>query len=95
MICKKCGNELEKGEKVCSKCGNKVEKKGTVCGICGIIFAFLISLVGFILGIIATVKGAKTKNKTALILGIVSIVVSIVFQYIWAKYGAQALGPIY
>lgn len=26
MICRKCGNEIEEGEKYCGKCGNKIEQ---------------------------------------------------------------------
>ena len=25
MKCKKCGNEIQEGEKFCGKCGNKIE----------------------------------------------------------------------
>lgn len=79
MNCKHCGKELAEGATECPSCGKKVKRGGTALGICAVVFS-LLPIVGFILGIITVVKSAKNKNKTALILGIVAIVLSIIIQ---------------
>lgn len=67
-----------------------VEKKGTGLGVAGILLALLSPLVGFILGFMAIKQGKGSSNKTAVVLGIVAIVVAAIMVvlnviYIYSK----------
>lgn len=54
------------------------EKKGTPFGIAALIVALFSPLFGIILGIVAIVQGKPSANKTAIVLGIIAIVVAVV-----------------
>lgn len=51
--------------------------QGRTQGILAVILGFFIPIAGLILGIIAIVKGAKSKYTPAIILGIIGVVVSV------------------
>lgn len=86
--CSNCGNEIDENAVICVKCGCAVTKAestaptntatpkaATILGILGIVFAWLIALVGHVLsivGIFVGVKEYKTAGKTSgLILSII------------------------
>lgn len=92
MICKKCGKEFDNSAIACPECGAPVKPRGKTVSIWAVVMAVIIPIVGFILGIIAIVKGAKYKTKCALIMGICAIVIAIVVQIIYAVYVQPMLG---
>jgi hypothetical protein len=64
--------------------GNGLAIAALVTGIVGVVFAFLLPIVGLVLGIVSTVLGAVARRSTrsgkataGLVLGIAAIVVSI------------------
>lgn len=103
MFCSKCGNEIDNEALICPKCGcataNMEAQKSTVSDVvsgetstmatCAIVFAILIPIVGFILGIIGVVKyktdAYKKRSIAAIILSsvlwIANIVALILFYY--------------
>ncbi len=92
-FCPECGEQIVTGARYCVRCGKPLasfqnpyayayerkpnEKGGKVPGILSIVFAFFFPLVGFILGIVAIVKGAKAKYTPAVVMGIIGLVISI------------------
>lgn len=89
MICKKCGQEINEKQQFCPVCGcetgynPKSVDNGKKLGILSIVFAFDLTIIGFILGIIGLVKGIKTKDKLSITLNSIGIVLSIVFTIIY------------
>lgn len=53
------------------------KKPGKLYSILAMIFSFLYPFIGIVLGAFAILKGKKGENKTAIILGIVAIVISV------------------
>ena len=74
MICKKCGQEINDGLQFCSNCGCETGYKpkrintGKKLGILSFVFAFDLTIIGLILGIVGLVKGIKHKDKLSIIL---------------------------
>lgn len=56
----------------------KVKKKGLLPGILSVLF-FFFPVAAVILGIVAIQLGAKTKNKVAVVLGVIGIIATVVF----------------
>jgi heme/copper-type cytochrome/quinol oxidase subunit 2 len=69
---------------------NGLATASLVTGIVGVVFAFLFSIVGLVLGVVATALGGTARTKGArdgrttagLVLGVVAIVVSVVMMVI-------------
>lgn len=54
------------------------EKKGTPFGIAALVLAFFSPILGIVFGIIAITQGRSSENKTAIVLGIIAIVVAVI-----------------
>ena len=92
--CCYCGNEVNEEADVCIKCGcmikkskpiqSKTEKTQTsiILGIIGIVFAWLMAIVGHIVSIIGIAIGikeyTKTEKMTGLILNIIGEICSMI-----------------
>ena len=89
MLCNKCGQEIKSELQFCPNCGcetgytPKSVNTGKKLGILSIVFAFELTIVGFILGIIGLVKGIKSKDKLSITLNTVGIVISIAFTILY------------
>ncbi len=94
-FCRQCGQRLLSDATHCAFCGmpvsygnfsaesvprapKKVKKQGLLPGILSVLF-FFFPVVAVILGIVAVQLGAKTKNKVAVILGVIGIIATVVF----------------
>lgn len=73
MYCVRCGKNIDEGSKYCTSCGYPVDGKvkeeivkdnGKVISILGMIFSFIIPIIGLILNIISICKCSKYKSKT-------------------------------
>ena len=82
MYCKKCGKEIEDEAFLCVHCGvltNEERKKpkyytaGFVLGILSICIPFY----GFILGVIGLCLSSISKRKSAIIMNVIGIVLSV------------------
>ena len=90
MYCTNCGKKLKEENGICENCSSKKEKSNKCISILGVIFSFIIPIIGFILSLIGLIKGSKiekntgSKNKyfalnlTGLILSIVIFIVQII-----------------
>ena len=97
MFCPKCGKQIHDEAVVCIGCGcqvpgkttipentdNKPQKESNSTANCALIFAFLIPIVGLIMGIIGCVKYKTPAYKTRCTIAIVvSVIVWIVSSVI-------------
>ena len=74
MYCVRCGKNIDEGSKYCTSCGYPVNGKvkeehetkdnAQVISILGMIFSFIITVIGLILNIISICKCSKYKSKT-------------------------------
>ena len=74
MYCVRCGKNIDEGSKYCTSCGYPVNGKvkeehetkdnAQVISILGMIFSFIIPVIGLILNIISICKCSKYKSKT-------------------------------
>ena len=73
MYCVRCGKNMDGGSKYCTSCGYPVNGKvkeeivkdnTNVISILGMIFSFIIPIIGLILNIISICKCSKYKSKT-------------------------------
>ena len=74
MYCVRCGKNIDEGSKYCTSCGYPVNGKvkeehetkdnAQVISILGMIFSFIIPIIGLILNIISICKCSKYKSKT-------------------------------
>lgn len=92
MYCDKCGNKIKDGDEYCSNCGSSTNKiKGVnsdtnVSIILAVVAIFTITIpfISIPCAIFAIIKGKKEKNgNTSIILGILSLIVSILITLIW------------
>lgn len=60
---------------------NKSNEKGSTLGIIGVCLGWLIPIIGIILGIISLARKEKS-----VALGIISIIESIIFTFIWFAF---------
>ena len=92
--CRNCGNEVSDAAIICPKCGCSVDYENkmnfnnqvptntesySVMSILGMVFAFVESLVGLILSIVAYNDAKKTGNTKSLSLEKAGIITSSVF----------------
>lgn len=91
MFCRKCGKELDDSAIACPECGAPVKPRGKAVSIWAIVMAFIIPVVGFILGFIAVVKGIRYRTTSVLITGICAILLSVVLQIIYFVYFGHKL----
>ena len=92
--CRHCGNELCDGAVICPKCGCSVDYENkmqsgnqaptdnenySILSILGMIFAFVETIAGLILSIVAFNEAKKTGNQKSLSLAKAGIIVSAVF----------------
>ena len=90
MLCKKCGQEIKSELQFCSNCGCetgyrlKSMNTGKKLGILSIVFAFDLTIIGLLLGIIGLIKGIKSKDKLSIVLNTIGIVFSVVFTVVYA-----------
>ena len=82
MFCKKCGKEMDNSAIACPECGAPVKPRGKSVSIWALVMAFIIPVVGFILGFIAVIKGIRYRTASVLITGICAIVLSVILQII-------------
>ena len=90
MYCSKCGKEIHDQAVVCTGCGcavkqnedkmsvensNKQKRESSSTANCALLFAFLIPIVGFIMGIVGCVKYQTPTYKNRCIVAIVLSVV--------------------
>lgn len=102
MFCQKCGKEINDDAVVCVGCGCSVQQKSSVSdnqstkeakesnstANCALLFAFLLPIVGIIMGIIGVCKYKTPKYKQRCITAIiVSIVVWIISFALMAAIG--------
>ena len=74
MYCVRCGKNIDEGSKYCTSCGypvdgkvkeeNETKDNTNVISILGMIFSFIIPIIGLILNIISICKCSKYKSKT-------------------------------
>ena len=74
MYCVRCGKNIDEGSKYCTSCGypvdgkvkeeNETKDNTNVISILGMIFSFIIPIIGIILNIISICKCSKYKSKT-------------------------------
>lgn len=105
MFCKKCGKEIKDDAVVCPYCGVQVGNfstptpKTNVLAIVGVIFAFLMPVVGLICSIIGknkveecggNGKGLATAGIVISVIAIVLLVLAVVFLLAFAFLGVFA-----
>lgn len=83
MFCKKCGSEYSEDAVYCNKCGLPTESSASApvsdgLLIAGYLCAFIIPLIGLILGIIVTSKGS-TGHGIAIIISTLLMCFSLFF----------------
>ena len=74
MYCVICGKNIDEGSKYCTSCGypvngkvkeeHEIKDNAQVISILGMIFSFIIPVIGLILNIISICKCSKYKSKT-------------------------------
>lgn len=74
MYCVRCGKNIDEGSKYCTSCGypvngkvkeeHEIKDNAQVISILGMIFSFIIPVIGLILNIISICKCSKYKSKT-------------------------------
>lgn len=89
MTCKKCGQEMAEGLQFCPKCGcetgyvAKSVNTGKKLGILSIVFAFDLTLLGLIFGVIGLIKAIKTKDKLSIVLNSIGIAISVILTIVY------------
>ncbi len=109
MFCPVCGKEVQDGAVICTGCGCKVDngansgsvekKKNTyvslILGIIGIVFAWILAIIGHAVSITGIVLGAKEYKETGKIAGLVVSIIGEVCSVISSLIGViAALGSL-
>ena len=107
-FCTHCGTEVSDDAVICVNCGCAIEQKpaapaaapagkiqvSVILGIVGIIFAWLLAIIGHITSIIGIVFGIKEYKQTNKMLGLILSIVGEVFAILSSIIGAVALSGV-
>ena len=94
MYCDKCGNKIREGDSFCTSCGNSVginnNETGSNASVVFVIIAMFTICIPFICipcAIIAIIMSRKNnKNTFSLVMGIVTLILSILFSIVVALF---------
>lgn len=105
MYCSVCGKEIADGAVICTGCGCKVETSANpgfvetkkksyaplILGIVGIVFAWILAIIGHAVSITGIVLGAKEYKETGKMAGLVVSIIGEVCSVLSSIIGAVAM----
>lgn len=107
-FCSKCGNELIDEAVICTKCGCSTEETNVavksqpkktsvslILGIIGMVFAWLLAIIGHILSIIGIIIGIKEYREQNNMAGLIVSIVAELFAILSSIIGAVALSSAF
>ena len=84
MVCKKCNFKNSENKQFCEKCGCELNKRKTLkvrkIAVIAFVFSFNFTLIAFIMSIIGLGKSFKAKDKVAIVLNIIALIMALVIS---------------